>query len=226
MDDRHRLLYCYIPKVACSNWKRVFMVLTGRKASANSIKKVNHKDFVFLSDFSPLGIQHRLRTYYKFLFTREPMERLVSAYRNKFLINNKEFLKRWGPRIINKYRHKATKGKDNIPTLAEFFQYLLKDSKMDEHWMTYMDLCQPCAISYDFIGSFDCLHRDAQILLSQLSLQNIVQFPTKQSYYTVTKTPNNSFDNLLSQVPRSITKKVVEKYSQDYKLFSFPKPKF
>jgi len=157
------------------------------------------------------------------MFTREPLERLVSAYREKFIVL-KKYWRFWSRRIVSRYRVGSTNKNESSPTVEEFFKYLLQDSKMNEHWMSYVQLCQPCSISYDFIGSFDCLERDSDKLLDKLKLHSKVQFPIKQKYYTKSKRTTSSFDKLLSKVPSRLIKKVVETFSQDYEMFSYPKP--
>ncbi|XP_031551085.1 carbohydrate sulfotransferase 14-like [Actinia tenebrosa] len=231
VDDRHQILYCFFPKVACSNWKRVFSVLAGEALAASSIKKVDHQKFAFLTDYSPFGIERRLRTYYKFLFVREPLERLVSAYKDKFLRYREYFVKRWGSQIIKKFRKKSKHQRsyidEDVPTITEFFKYLStsKPLKMDMHWMPYQELSQPCAVNYDFIGSFDTLAQDAKRVLHHLQVDDKVKFPTKQSFY-YEYTNQTSFDHLINQVPKPVLRAVVRKYIKDYDLFSFPLPEF
>lgn len=210
----------------------MFLVLEEKALTASSIKKVHHDRFTLLYDYPPFGIEQRLKTYYKFLFVREPLERLVSAYRDKFLGYRMYFVKRWGPQIIKKFRKKSKHRKrdivdEEIPTITEFFKYVVstKPLKMDMHWMPYKELSQPCAVNYDFIGSFDSVAQDAKRVLHQLQIDDKVEFPQKQSYYY--NYPNQtSFDYLINQVPKSLLRAVVRKYIKDYDLFSFPLPEF
>lgn len=230
VDEGHHILYCFFPKVACSNWKRVFSVLAGEALKASSIKTVDHHKFTSLSDYPPFAIEKQLKPYYKFLFVREPLERLVSAYRDKFLGRKEYFVKRWGSQIIKKFRKKSKHGKKgidkDIPTITEFFKYLVatKPLKMEVHWMPYKELSQPCAVQYDFIGSFDTLAQDAERLLRS-QIDDKVKFPRKQPYYYRNYSNQTSFDSLISQVPKPLLRAVVRKYIDDYDLFSFPLPK-
>ena len=224
VNDKFGFLFCYVPKVACSNWKRVMMALDGRVTDPNDVNKYNHREFTFLEDFSTRGIQRKIDSYFKFMFVRDPLDRLVSAYKNKFLRQNSTyFIEHYGKLIAKKYRKKSQKHyKGNDITLNEFFRHLSETAveKMNEHWAPFNLLCQPCAMQYDFVGSFEDLVDDANTVLRHLN--TTVRFPRQQSYY-------KSFDKkarntLLAKVPYDVLKKVLEKYSLDYKLFSYQFP--
>uniref|UniRef100_A0A3Q1FVN3 Carbohydrate sulfotransferase n=1 Tax=Acanthochromis polyacanthus TaxID=80966 RepID=A0A3Q1FVN3_9TELE len=175
VEDRSRLLYCEVPKVGCSNWKRVLMVLSGATASAirdiphNAAHKANH--LRRLDSYDPDGIAQRLLSYTKVLFVREPLERLVSAFRDKFENPESYYHSRFGRAIISRYRVNATltalRSGDNV-TFIEFIQYLLDDRRpvgMDIHWQPVSQLCNPCLLSYDFIGRFEVMVEEANFLL-------------------------------------------------------------
>ena len=166
VSDKHNLLYCYIPKVACSNWKRVLMVLNGDAADPYQVNTADVHNrslgyFRYLNEYTPEEIVHRLNTYYKFLFVRHPYERLVSAYRNKFIdsYNLTLFKKMYGRRIIKHFRRnpdaKSLRTGEGV-SFAEFINYVLSSDAefMDRHWKQYDLLCHPCLIYYDYLGAF------------------------------------------------------------------------
>ena len=223
VDDKYQLLYCYVPKVGCANWKRVFNTLYGDVSNSDDIIKVDHKSMHFLSTYTEQEIEYRLQNYFKFMFVRHPLDRLLSAYRNKFGEHFAMFEKRYGVYIVQNFRPnppKSPKGDD--VTFAEFLDYVAstKSEKLNEHWSPYLDLCEPCHVSYDFVGYYEDFDGDVNFILEALKLDDIVHYPKKQAYYkSLSKEEKLQF---VHKVPNSTLKKLTERLATDYKLFAYP----
>lgn len=227
VNDQYGFLYCYVPKVACSNWKRVLKVLSGVLENVKVNIKMNHKsDLVFLGSFKPAEINYRLKHYFKFMFAREPMARLLSAYRNKFG-EIESYQKKYGVEIIKRYRKgyiKDSKIAGDDVTFDEFVRYLLDEDveRMNEHWMPMYNLCQPCAVPYDFIGSYENLERDAEYVLQQVKVPSTVRFPERQAWYKPITTETLHY--YLCSLPQRLLKELMPKYILDFSLFAYPLP--
>ncbi|KAI6068164.1 Carbohydrate sulfotransferase 14 [Aix galericulata] len=224
VSDKYRFLYCYVPKVACSNWKRILKVLDGALESVDVKLKMDHKsDLVFLGDMKPEEINYRLKNYYKFIFVRNPAERLLSAYRNKFG-EIKEYQLKYGVEIIRRYRKNGGKSAGDDVTFSEFLRYLLDEDveKMNEHWMPIYNLCQPCAVRYDFIGSYERLNEDANHVLEKVQAPSFIRFPERQSWYKPVTAETLHY--YLCNTQQKLIKELLPKYILDFSLFAYPLP--
>ncbi|NWI65473.1 CHSTE sulfotransferase, partial [Todus mexicanus] len=224
VSDKYRFLYCYVPKVACSNWKRILKVLDGALESVDVKMKMDHKsDLVFLGDMKPDEISYRLKNYYKFIFVRNPMERLLSAYRNKFG-EIKEYQQKYGVEIVRRYRKNGGNSAGDDVTFSEFLRYLLDEEveRMNEHWMPIYNLCQPCAVRYDFIGSYERLNADANYVLERVQSPSFVRFPERQSWYKPVTAETLHY--YLCNTQRRLIKDLLPKYILDFSLFAYPLP--
>lgn len=227
VNDEYRFLYCYVPKVACSNWKRVLKVLSGALESVDVNVKMDHRsDLLFLSSLKPEEIRYRLKHYFKFMFVREPMERLLSAYRNKFG-EIESYQKKYGAEIVRRYRKGRAKDAsvtgDDV-TFGEFVRYLLDEDveRMNEHWMPIYNLCQPCAVSYNFIGSYEHLGRDSAYVLQRVGAPPFVHFPERQTWYKPVTTQTLHY--YLCTLPQKLLRELLPKYILDFSLFAYPLP--
>ena len=224
VDKENKFLYCYVPKVASSNIKRMILTIQGRSESADAIKHFDQRGFEFLSDFSILEREHIVKTFYKFVFVRNPLFRLVSAYRNKFQQVNNNFHLDYGRKIVKRYRTNSSLQSvdgDDV-TFQEFVKYVIDEAsqKMNEHWMPMYDICQPCVIQYDFVGSFEFLDIDVKKLLQKLNVSSRISLPKKQIFYQQTLTKKNVavfYRNITADEFRSVHRQ----YIKDFKCFGY-----
>ncbi|XP_052387498.1 carbohydrate sulfotransferase 8-like isoform X2 [Carassius gibelio] len=234
VEDRHKLLYCEVPKAGCSNWKRILMVLAG---VANSTREINHVAVHYdnhlkrLDSFDHQGITSRLETYTKVVFVREPMERLVSAFRDKFESPNSYYHPVFGKPIISKYRVNASQTAlktGSGVTFREFMHYLLDVHRpvgMDIHWEAANQLCSPCHLHYDFIGKVETLEEDANFLLRKIGAPENLSYPSfKDGNPKAARTSTQITQHYFSQLNASERQRAYDFYYMDYLMFNYSKP--
>ncbi|KAJ8373647.1 hypothetical protein SKAU_G00042270 [Synaphobranchus kaupii] len=237
VDDEHELLYCYVPKVACTNWKRVMMVLTGRGKYGDPMEIPSSEAHVpanlkTLNQYSVPEINHRLKSFLKFLFVREPFERLVSAYRNKFTLKyNASFHKRFGTRIVRRYRRNATQealqGGADV-RFQEFAEYLvdpatLREGPLNEHWETVYSLCHPCHIRYDLVGKYETLEDDSNYVLRLAGVGEYLRFPT---YAKSTRTTDQMAAEFFHNISARQQAQLYQLYKLDFLMFNYSTPSY
>ncbi|KPP66110.1 carbohydrate sulfotransferase 8-like [Scleropages formosus] len=234
VEDKHKLLYCEVPKAGCSNWKRVLMVLEGLASSTQEIQHdaVHYGNHLRrLDSFDRQGITHRLETYTKVLFVREPLERLVSAFRDKFENPNTYYHPVFGRPIISRYRVNASQAALRTGagvTFKEFVQYLLDVHRpvgMDIHWEPVGHLCSPCLLDFDFIGKFETMQEDANFLLHRTGAPHNLTFPSfKDRNPQAERTSTHITQQYFAQLDASERQRVYDFYYMDYLMFNYSKP--
>ena len=217
VDEKLKILFCYIPKVSCSQWKTVLMQLNPPEHKSHLH---DPKNFKFLHVYPRDEVERMIRTYFKFVFVREPFERLLSAYLDKFHSGNSAFHNRYGRDIIKRFRPGGNPDHKNV-TFDEFLNFVIDtgNGHWNEHWRTYDKLCYPCGIQYDFIGRFENLQEEADFLLNGIRRSSSVSFPNVQPSSTSSKLPF-----YYSQIPRERLDRVLQIFSGDSEMFGYDIP--
>ncbi|XP_006820968.1 carbohydrate sulfotransferase 14-like [Saccoglossus kowalevskii] len=225
VDDQYKFMYCAVRKVSSITWSSIVRQLHNNKSGQRFFKRL-------LSTYKPLEIKHRLSSYVKFMFVREPMERIFSAWYDKFVngFQKDEYEHLLGPRIVGKIRpcpHHRNCAKEILSsrhpnmniTFTEFSRYLLEIvtdiEKEDMHWNPYYYHCDPCFIKYDFIGHYETIKPDADEILRKLRIDHLVKFPEG----------NSSSVPLMRQhyaeLGPDVTETLAHLYSLDYQMFGY-----
>ncbi|OWF34695.1 carbohydrate sulfotransferase 11-like [Mizuhopecten yessoensis] len=231
VDEKYKMMFCYIPKISCSQWKTVFISLTGSVNSSElnfgNVHTYHQSKLNFLRKYSFRRRQQMLEEYKKYIVVRNPLERLLSAYRNKLAgrgIKDTSF-REAGKLIVKRIRLNATREslkKGDDVTFLEFVKFLTdEDTKhLNDHWELYARLCRPCLINYDFVGKYETIKRDADFILKDIGAPPEVRFPLRSEKYSTEKTIN-TFDNFYSQIPADYIQKLYNRYRSDFDIFGY-----
>ncbi|XP_060082230.1 carbohydrate sulfotransferase 11-like [Ylistrum balloti] len=218
------MVFCYIPKISCSQWKTLFITLTGKvNASLLNFGNVHTRyrsKMTYLGEYSIEKRHSILQKYKKYIVVRNPFERLLSAFRNKFA-NKVNYYEPIAKKIIKQYRSNATKESDDV-TFFEFVQYITdgKTRYYDPHWNRYTTLCRPCFVKYDFVGKYETIARDAEFILRDFGAPPEIKFPKRSEKYQSVETIK-TFNKYYSQIPAEYIAKLWNIYRLDFEAFGY-----
>ncbi len=222
-----KAIYCSIPKVACTNWKALFRRVSGAPDWSDG-PLAHDRDRSGLCYLDSLPEAHAKALLadsgiFRFVFVRNPFDRLLSAYLNKFVV-----CKKWGGdwpvwrEHVIRAREKSGCPNDDGErdfTFAEFVQYLedLEDGEMNEHWAPQAALSCIDEVRFDFVGHFESLSADAENVLKRLNIE--LPFPSPQD---VKFSPTGAREKLAEYYDDMLLARVRRRYHKDFTAFGYP----
>ena len=228
VDDRHKVIICLIPKVGCTSFKEMMIRQTGLVPVNKTLGHVHQIGVLRryglhpLYDYSPEEILSRLQKYTKFIVVRHPLDRLISAYTDKFLVHT-VYPSRRNKTIMGMFGANAVELINGLPriSLQQFLAMILR-APHNRHWMKYVGLCQPCRVQYDSVLKLETLESDLEQILPFFRNpgQQTVKIPhwNRERYQT---NKLNSVTETIHKVDPQLVRRILNFFRDDMALFGY-----
>ncbi|CBY37372.1 unnamed protein product [Oikopleura dioica] len=231
VDEKHQILYCELPKVGCTNWKRTMLQLihpdTFGQMKVEDIKSPHGKKgedgYKYLSSYPKEQQIFMLQTFYKFMFVRHPLERLLSAYRDK--VQENYLQQNFVAKQLQEIASEDFLTEANVEGFHQFVKYLIakgdnrKFGARQRHWGPYYHICKVCSINWNFIGKMETLNEDVEYVLRDMNVRDLTDYPKRN------KTTNHStLLKFYANMGKDNIRKIYELYKPDYDLFQYDVP--
>lgn len=254
IDVEHKLIFCEIPKVACTEFKRLFRRLRGAASQEVSQHVEGPADeFDWVHDPKTNGIPRlsalpapdvrRIMSdpsWTKALFIRDPLERLLSGYLDKCRMPVEERKSIW-----------HCPNPDGFISFADFIEAVLGKTlgledivEMDRHWRPQYLNCdlEDWLGSYQFQGNFSQLYSHTRYLLQGLGLHEryghgwhtygegwtddplVGTGSDLFSEDTLGTHAEHALENIQLYYTKALADKAFEFYRRDYEVFGLPRP--
>ena len=164
------------------------------------------------------------------IIVRNPLEKLLSAYRNKIepplnFKNRNAFPDKVKLFILQRFRRgsvqqwlRRNQSTPLSPTFSEFLLFMSTYplSEYNEHFMPVLDLCSPCAVHYDFYANFKSLDYDVFAVLDYLNISSAF-YPKAISHI---QTPTSTYlETYFGKLPWQHKKSLFGVFSQELQFY-------
>ena len=191
-----------------------------------------HHDFQYLTRLSKkyhskADIEWRLKNYTKFMSYREPLQRVVSDYRQIRLhktAGQKKVCK-WVVQYNKRFNRGKNKRDDRnnisfphfVNYITRFYGNKVKYLDLNIHWRPINLICHPCHIDYDFLVDMDStgLAEESDYLLRSVGAPSWLHLPHDN------RSGNETKYSFLAQLSTAQFQRLRDQYDDDYEIFGY-----
>lgn len=194
------------------------------------------------SRIDPQQVNRTIEQSIKFLFVRHPLDRLVSAFRNKLEDSDAQedgayFYKTYGQKIVQRFRQSSIYFREagdansaNIegqykrePTFPEFVDYLLHTDPedYDEHWRPVTLHCHVCLFHFDYIIKYENFEEEINFLVKMLQKDGRLPKSFHLTWENKGGTDKDTTIRYLKQLSEKQVARLFEIYHLDFLYFGY-----
>ncbi|XP_078681512.1 carbohydrate sulfotransferase 10-like isoform X2 [Branchiostoma floridae x Branchiostoma belcheri] len=237
VNERYKLLYCQVFKTGSTTTLTILHNLehNDRRNTHDMREQLNDLPFKRLNTYSDEEVRFRFETYTKLIIVRNPLERLVSAWEDKFSYAPSRFGYRKQYHSMLKTLLSNTsntklgpfkllpEGTDNRSYPIVPFPAFIKavgtnrTEWQDPHWQLISDLCAPCQIDYDFIMHTETIAEDYQLFFRKAGIvgrEDLIPEVRQRK-------GDKLFWNFYKEIPMEDLWQIKQKFKVDYDMFGY-----
>jgi len=223
--SKAQIVFAYIPKAACSNWKCILRYLQGYSnyLDTNIFHDRKKSGLIYLSELENAEEILYNASIPKLTFVRNPYTRILSAYLNKIkpFSENESILDMNFYQIyinIDNFRKKHFP-KKKIVDFECFINWLYESKNcytQNEHWIPQSTILGLDKVKFDFIGKFERFSTDVAKILKIMKCD--IPFPTQKDINFPPTRANELVDYYYNS---ELVEKVKKIYLNDFLLLNY-----
>ncbi|XP_037796317.1 carbohydrate sulfotransferase 11-like [Penaeus monodon] len=243
---KRNFTWCIMPKVASTSWALALLQLEGY--GEEDLQETGEPPQVALRSrlrpVHPDQVNTTVQPSLKFLFVRHPLERVVSAYRNKLedsyaSSDGEYFYRTYSRSIVQRFRQRKKfkdlphadtddnpgDGEDyrREPTFEEFVDYLINTEVVDydEHWKPMWLQCHVCDLEYDYIIKYEAFQEESEYFMRLLKERKHLPESFAIRWENKGGTDREATLEYLGRISEHKLWLLYAKYQQDFNFFGY-----
>ncbi|XP_047470355.1 carbohydrate sulfotransferase 14-like [Penaeus chinensis] len=232
--EKYNVSNCVVYKAGSSAWNGLLAHVLSRNDLIKTGEVYKIADILRPSK-SRLQKVVASKDYIRFVVAREPLSRLLSAYRDRILdISHPSWqAHHFAPLILQYTRGNTYRSEDMffpngsvriMPTFLEFARYVADSPtvSLDPHWKPVSLQCGLCIVNYTVVVHMESFLPDIRYILRESGMERDVD--ASLLVVNAHKGKGKTEDLLISNystLPPELLKKLLRLYSQDFRFFGY-----